>query len=108
MTEYLFTYGTLQEEDVQRYIFQRCLEGIQDLLPGYRISEHRMYGRYLVLKPSPGNSRGVAGIAYRLSLDELLKADIYEGPAYCRIEASLASGRKAWVYVERKADEIPE
>ena len=108
MTEFLFTYGTLQEEDVQQYIFQRCPEGAEDILLGYRISERKMYGRYLVLQPSDANGAGVSGIAYRISREELQKADVYEGPAYKRILASLQSGRKAWVYVERKAAEIPE
>lgn len=108
MTEYLFSYGTLQEEGVQRNIFQRCLEGIQDILPGYRIAAHRMYDHYLVLEPSPEPRAGVTGMAYRISQDELIKADKYEGKAYRRVVAALASGKKAWVYVERKSDEIPE
>jgi len=36
---------------------------------------------------------------YQLSNQELEKADVYEGTDYRRIEVTLASGTKAWVYV---------
>ena len=35
--EWLFSYGTLQQEDVQQANFGRLLEGHADQLPGYTI-----------------------------------------------------------------------
>lgn len=105
MTEYLFTYGTLQEEDVQKYVFRRVLSGGEDVLPCYSVSNKKMYGRYLVLEPTGKQENEVAGRVYALSGAELLQADIYEGPAYKRIAISLKSGRRAWVYVERTLEE---
>src|SRR5688500_3830955 len=37
MTEYLFSYGTLQQADVQTRLFGRLLQGEPDTLPGYRV-----------------------------------------------------------------------
>lgn len=102
MTEYLFAYGTLQESDVQEYVFRRILEGEADILPKYRISDKKMYGRYLVLEPSGKEQDQVEGRAYALEQEELLLADVYEGPAYKRIPVSLKSGRRAWVYMEKE------
>lgn len=108
MTEFIFTYGTLQDEAVQRYVFRRVLSGGEDVLPSYTISDKKMYGRYLVLEPTGKQKNEVAGRVYALSGTELLKADVYEGPAYKRIAVSLKSGRRAWVYVERTREERTE
>ena len=35
-SELLFSYGTLQQEDVQRAAFGRKLNGMRDALPGWR------------------------------------------------------------------------
>ena len=37
MTDYLFSYGTLQDPDVQLANFGRRLDGTSDALPGYRL-----------------------------------------------------------------------
>jgi hypothetical protein len=39
---------------------------------------------------------------FELSVDELARADAYEVEDYMRIEALLASGRRAFVYVDRR------
>ena len=101
MSHYLFAYGTLNEADVQQYVFQRVLNGTPDTLSGYLIAAKKMYGRYLVLEASGDPSDEINGVAYVLSLGELLKADIYEGPEYTRIQVLLKSGTTAWVYVEK-------
>lgn len=107
MKEYLFAYGTLQDTAVQEYVFQRALEGQPDALSGYVISAKKMYGRYLVLEPGHKPGDEVHGMAYRLGAQDLLKADVYEGPAYSRIRLSLKSGRMAWVYLEKtRAEQV--
>jgi gamma-glutamylcyclotransferase (GGCT)/AIG2-like uncharacterized protein YtfP len=102
MTERLFAYGTLRETDVQQYVFGRILDGIADSLQGYVLSQRKMYGRYLVLEPGNLHEDEMEGVAYALSTSELLKADIYEGPAYKRIRLQLKSGCLAWVYVAKE------
>lgn len=108
MKALLFSYGTLQDEAVQEYVFRRSLKGQADTLPGYVISEKKMYGRYLVLHPGGNPEDEVQGMVYELADGELLKADVYEGPAYTRVPVSLKSGRQAWVYVEKTGSEQTE
>ena len=101
MNNFLFAYGTLNDPEVQQYVFQRILEGEEDLLPCYRISNKKLYGRYLVLEHTGNEGDTISGCIYRVDSRELVKADVYEGPAYNRINVVLGSGREAWVYVER-------
>jgi hypothetical protein len=54
----------------------------------------------LVATGDPAHS--VAGAVLALTDDDLLRADEYEVDDYHRIEAPLASGDTAWVYVGRK------
>ncbi len=98
--EYLFTYGTLQDLQVQEYIFGRILNGKPDFLFGYKRFENAVYGRYpLVLHTKNGEDK-VAGTVYEVSLVDLKKADIYETSAYKRKKFQLESGVTAWVYIE--------
>ncbi len=105
MNLYLFAYGTLRELAVQEYVFQRKLHGEPDFLPCFVISSKKIYENFLVLEFTDNTRDKVAGIVYTLDKQELLKADVYEGPAYKRIKATLQSGREAWVYVESIREE---
>lgn len=106
----LFSYGTLQQEDVQLSIFGRKLAGEKDLLLGYEPS--------LVKIPDPTLAKRlgrthhdnvtatgddwstVQGTVFEVTDDELAKADRLEAEfRYQRINAGLASGKEAWVYV---------
>ena len=72
----LFSYGTLQQDDVQLATFGRLLYGQHDELPRF--------------EPS----------VVRIEDAELAAADRYERlAAYTRVNAVLASGKSAWVYV---------
>jgi hypothetical protein len=97
----LFSYGSLQRADVQLATFGRLLEGARDELVGWAL-----------VPVSPGQSphanviRAVAdsrvdGMAFEVSDSELATADEYERrDRYVRIDARLASGGVAWVYVD--------
>ncbi len=99
MSENLFAYGTLQEKDIQQYVFGRMPKGKPDSLPGYTLSAKKMYGRFLVLEPCTNADRDVKGTVYSLTPDEMSLADVYEGPEYRRIQVTLGSGSRAWVYL---------
>jgi hypothetical protein len=106
----LFSYGTLQQEDVQRATFGRVLQGQGDELPGFEPSLVRMLDVALaaavgrthhanVTRNGRPESR-VIGTVFEVKDDELAAADVYERPAsYERIAVTLASGKEAWVYV---------
>lgn len=109
----LFSYGTLQEEKVQRELFGRSLKGRKDELLGFerltiQVADPefaRTSGKaeHAILKPTSSPSARVAGMALEVTDQELVIADRYEPAEYRRVEASLASGGFAWVYVAASA-----
>ncbi|GGD47688.1 DUF4286 family protein [Muriicola marianensis] len=98
-TAYLFTYGTLQEKDVQKMIFSRTLNGKRDSLSAHRISEEMVGGLYPTIRRSENPNDKVEGLVYVISEEELTLVDAYEGEAYERMNITLESGVKAWVYL---------
>ena len=100
----LFSYGTLQQEDVQRSTFGRRLDGRRDELPRYeRTSVTIGDTRYANVKFNGDEESCVPGIVFEVTDAELANADEYEEPAfYKRVVAVLASGRRAWVYVSSR------
>jgi len=100
-TQYLFTYGTLQDEGVQMVNFARTLDGVEDTLAGYKISETKIANAYPHIIPTEKGEDTVAGICYVLTPEELLAADFYEGQEYTRKQVNLGSGKKAWVYLAK-------
>jgi gamma-glutamylcyclotransferase (GGCT)/AIG2-like uncharacterized protein YtfP len=106
----LFSYGTLQQEDVQRSTFGRLLNGERDQLVGFEPARlkiedpaiaARMGKTHLDDARYNGNDASrVAGTVFEVTDDELAAADGYEAQySYRRVSAVLASGRPAWVYV---------
>lgn len=108
--EKLFSYGTLQIENVQIETFGRKLKGVRDVLPGYLLAEIeirdpeviRKSGKvtHPILRHSGNPDHRVEGTLFEVSMDELLQADSYEVDAYERKRETFASGVQAWVYVE--------
>lgn len=106
----LFSYGTLQDPAVQRATFGRTLPGEPDALPGFAPARVKIEGSILptiaggthhanVIAVDAIDSE-VHGTALDVTDEELAVADAFEAPAqYGRIEVTLASGRRAWVYV---------
>ena len=109
-TVLLFSYGTLQQPEVQLSSFGRLLEGEADALPGYRQSLHeirdpdvvRTSGKrfHPIVEASGHDSDEVAGAVYTITTAELAAADAYEVSDYKRVRVRLRSGRDAWVYVK--------
>ncbi len=97
---YLFTYGTLQDPQVQQYIFGRILAGKVDFLSGFKRLENAVYERYPLVVQTNDLKTKVEGMAYEVSESDLKKADIYETSAYTRMKVLLESGTTAWVYIE--------
>ena len=106
----VFSYGTLQDENVQLSTFGRLLHGQRDALPGFELSSVRIEDAEEVAETGKThhvnvifNGRSdsrVSGTAFELTEAELTAADRYEQPAaYERIQVTLASGTRAWVYI---------
>jgi hypothetical protein len=107
--ELLFSYGTLQQEEVQRASFGRTLTGMRDALPGWRqelveITDPDVLAKsgerfHPIILPG-GAADQVEGMAFEITPAELAAADRYEVADYKRVAVTLASGRNAWVYVK--------
>ncbi len=107
----LFSYGTLQQEDVQLSTFGRLLQGQGDELPGFEQSLVRIEDPHVVYASGKTHHSNVtfngrhdsrvSGTVFEITDVELAAADQYEQfAAYKRIAAVLASGKQAWVYVD--------
>lgn len=107
----LFSYGTLQFEQVQLDTFNRLLEGETDTLSGYIVSEVEITDA-AVLKSSgqrfhpalikTGQTTDtVTGTIFSITEQELANADSYEVDDYVRVEEIFNTGNSAWVYVAK-------
>ena len=106
----LFSYGTLQREDVQRATYGRRLDGEPDVLTGYQLEvlpdrdpnavRISSTATHLVARPTGNPEDRVAGVVLLLTPEELEATDAYEGSDYRRTEVMLESGRRALLYVE--------
>ena len=108
----LFSYGTLQQENVQLATFGRRLDGVADTLPGFErtmieitapevlaTSGERFHP---IVRRCGDPAAGVVGTVFAITADELAAADRYEVSDYVRIAVTLKSGLDAFVYVEAR------
>lgn len=106
--EALFSYGTLQQSQVQLDNFGRLLDGEADYLVGYRLGQVRITdpevlkssGKALhpILIYTANPDDQVAGSVFFITQQELARADSYEVADYVRQEAKLKSGKTCWIY----------
>ncbi|WP_212823353.1 gamma-glutamylcyclotransferase family protein [Catellatospora sp. TT07R-123] len=106
----LFSYGTLRDPAVQQANFGRELAGRSDALSGFRVDlveitdpdvlavSGQSHHPIVVASDVPADQ--VAGMVFEVSDAELAAADDYEVDDYRRILVTLASGVRAWVYVQ--------
>ncbi|WP_434353726.1 gamma-glutamylcyclotransferase family protein [Psychrobacter sp. HD31] len=108
----LFSYGTLQQENVQLETFGRKLNGVQDVLLGYVLGEVRITDPNVlkasgkeyhpILVHTGNDSNEVQGTIFEITDDELAQADEYEVDDYARVSAKFKSGTTAWVYADAR------
>lgn len=106
---YLFSYGTLQKEEVQIETFGRVLSGERDILTEYNLKmleitdpevlrkSNQKY--HPILKFSGVPEDEVEGMLFEVTEEEILQADEYEVEDYKRIETIFKSGKKGFIYV---------
>ena len=107
----LFSYGTLQMEQVQLDTFGRLLKGKKDVLRKYIIKDLKITDPdvikssgtdvHPILKYTGNQNDFVEGTIYEISNEELKQADSYEVDDYQRQLLTFESGTKAWVYLKR-------
>jgi gamma-glutamylcyclotransferase (GGCT)/AIG2-like uncharacterized protein YtfP len=109
-TVFLFSYGSLQDKNVQIANFGRELTGREDALPGYarglvpildpKLMASSGESHYANVVPTSNAQDSVAGTVFEITEQELAATDIYEEVAeYRRISVKLKSGDRAWVYL---------
>jgi gamma-glutamylcyclotransferase (GGCT)/AIG2-like uncharacterized protein YtfP len=110
----LFSYGTLQQANVQLATFGRLLQGQRDELLGFEQSQVRIEDDPQVTTTTGETHHAnvtfngrkdsrVPGTVFEITDAELAAADRYEqAAAYKRVSAVLASGKLAWVYVHAR------
>lgn len=105
----LFSYGTLQKEQVQMETFGRLLNGQKDILTGYQLTMleitdpevlRKSNQKYHPILEFSGNDKDeVEGVLFEVTDEEILQADEYEVDDYKRIEAVFKSGKTGFIYV---------
>ena len=106
----LFSYGTLQQEEVQLATFGRKLDGEKDLVTGYepallKITDAAVAARlgkthHDNIAPTGDDWSNVQGTVFEVTEAELAMADTIEAQFdYKRVNVTLASGNDAWVYL---------
>lgn len=105
----LFSYGSLQHPDIQLSTVGRRLDGQPDALVGFQPSRVEIrdpdvvaatgWTHYANVIPSASVHDRVDGVVFEVTDAELARIDRYEEDAsYARLEVTLASGCRAWVY----------
>lgn len=105
----LFSYGTLQKQQVQLETFGRILNGEKDFLTGYRIKMIEITDPEVlkksgeqfhpILEFSGEETDEVEGVLFEVTEAEILQADEYEVDDYQRIETLFKSKKKGFIYV---------
>jgi hypothetical protein len=108
----LFSYGTLQQQDVQSSTFGKTLTGWPDRLQKFEqslvpIEDEEVIARsgkahHPIVRFTGRGRDSVDGTVFEITDAELLAADAYEVAAHKRIGVVLASGLRAWVYVDAR------
>lgn len=106
----LFSYGTLQDRNVQLATYGRRVGGQADSVAGYVLVDIVIDDPHVIslsgktvhtIARRTGRAEDrILGTVLFLTLAELRNSDDYEVDAYARTEVTLESGRKAFVYVE--------
>jgi len=104
----LFSYGTLQQKEVQIANFGRELLGKKDMLQGYIVGEIeitdervlRESGKAIhpILRFTGNVADEVSGTVFEITDVELAQADDYEVDDYVRTLVKLQSGKECWIY----------
>ena len=110
----LFSYGSLQQEEVQLATFGRKLAGEKDLITGYEPSLVKIADPDLATKLGKSHHDNIAatgddwsnvqGTVFEVTEAELAMADTFEAQFdYRRVNVTLASGNDAWVFLYQRA-----
>ena len=99
--EYLFSYGTLQNSDVQIELFGCEVNFAMDVMTGYEVRTITLgNGTHKLAVEHAGGQ--ISGILLELTAEQIAICDEYEPEEYERVSVGLLSGKTAWAYVAAK------
>ena len=114
MNEKLFSYGTLQLENVQIETFGRKLNGVKARLLRYKLAEIEISDLQVIAKSNKKyhpiakftgiDEDFIDGVIYEITKNELLLSDTYEVKEYERINEIFSEDKNAWIYVCRETN----
>jgi gamma-glutamylcyclotransferase (GGCT)/AIG2-like uncharacterized protein YtfP len=109
----LFSYGTLQQPEVQLASYGRLIDAEPDALLGYELQPLlienprvvALSGKavHMIARRTADETARITGALLLLTETELQASDAYEDRSYTRVEVTLESGRTAFVYVGEPA-----
>ena len=95
----LFVYGTLKSPKIQKQILGKIYKSKKDTLIGFTADSVEIENKsYLALIPNP--QMETEGEVIEVQETDLKKLDKYETNAYERVEITLKSGTKSYVYIK--------
>ena len=103
---FIFSYGTLQDRQIQQELYGRTLSGHQDSLSSYILSTINLpensleQNTYFIAEYTGNPNDSIGGFCYEITSAELLITDAYEGAAYTRKSVRLNSGRACLVCIK--------
>jgi gamma-glutamylcyclotransferase (GGCT)/AIG2-like uncharacterized protein YtfP len=91
-------------EEIQLELFKRLVPTITDSIKNYKREYIRLFTisegtLYPILEYTANPEDKIEGHVLKISHDELLITDSYEGESYPRKKVTLESGISAWCYV---------
>lgn len=105
----IFSYGTLQQESVQKKLLGRIVESWPDNLSRFKLSEISISNEHVIALSDQathpiinftGNASDIVeGEVLKVTATELATLDDYETDDYKRVTVTLNSGLEAFVYV---------
>ena len=109
---FLFSYGTLQLEQVQIENYRRLLTGVTDTLLRYKLGDLKITEASVISKSgkefhpiavkTDNNDDVIKGTIFEITDIELEATDKYEVSDYQRILETFSSDKEAWVYVSKQ------
>jgi hypothetical protein len=109
-SEFLFSYGTLQLEAVQRSTFGRLLTGTSDALQGFELASLKIEdAKVIAISGKAQHTMArftgrafdvIPGKVFAVTPEEIQNADKYEVAAVKRVAVVLQSGTRAWAYLD--------
>ena len=97
MSNLLFSYGTLNLEEVQRYLWGEAKRGRVKQLNDYRLNSYN--NNIMFITKEFGET--VAGKVYQLTPEQMERTDRYEGDAYERKLVRI-DDESVYIYVQTK------